>query len=293
MKMTIRSASGRRRSRGAARGSPSGRAARGAVDRFFESLAAAPSRVLLADYDGTLAPFQSGRELAAPYAGVGELLREIAAGRRTRLVLASGRAVSDLGQRVRWLRPRPELWGSHGLERMTPDGRLDAPPVPRALAELLDDVSRWTSARAGEELFERKPYGFALHERPDPGRYARLRDPLLARWSAAASRAGLRLAPFDGGIEFRPADADKGRVVRAILAEEGPGAAVAYLGDDATDEDAFTALGDRGLAVLVRRRRRESAAPAWLRPPEELRAFLLRWLRAEAAAPRPVGAGRP
>ncbi|HTO77458.1 MAG TPA: trehalose-phosphatase [Thermoanaerobaculia bacterium] len=253
---------------------------------------AAPSRVLLADYDGTLAPFRSGRDIAAPYAGVAELLSEIAAARRTRLVLVSGRAVSDLGQRVRWLRPRPELWGSHGLERMTPEGRLDAPPVSRAIAELLEDVARWTSARGAERLFERKPYGFALHERPDPVRYRRLREAVLARWSAPACRAGLVLGPFDGGIEFRPEDANKGRVVRTILEEEKREAAVAYLGDDATDEDAFAALRGRGLAVLVRSRRRESAAAAWLRPPEELRDFLLRWLRAEPAAPARSGKDR-
>ncbi len=290
--MTIRPAPGRRRPKVAVRGSPSDSATGDAFDRFFAAFSGAPSRVLLADYDGTLAPFRSGRDVAPPYAGVSELLSEIAAGRRTRLVLVSGRAVSDLGQHVRWLHPRPELWGSHGLERMTPEGRLDAPPVSRAIAELLEDVARWTSARGAERLFERKPYGFALHERPDPGRYRRLRDAILARWSAPACRAGLLLRPFDGGIEFRPADANKGRVVRTVLEEETPEAAVAYLGDDATDEDAFAALRGRGLAVLVRPRRRESTAEAWLRPPEELRDFLLRWLRAEPAAPALAPAGQ-
>lgn len=288
VRVTIRPAPGRRRPKAVVRASPSDSATGGAFEGFFAALSVAPSRVLLADYDGTLAPFRSGRGLATPYAGVSELLSEIAAGRRTRLVLVSGRAVSDLGQHVRWLRPRPELWGSHGLERMTSEGRLDAPPVSRAIADLLEEVSRWMSARGADRLFEPKPYGFALHERTDPGRYRRLREAVLARWSAPASRAGLLLRPFDGGIEFRPAEANKGRVVRRILEEEGPEAAVAYLGDDATDEDAFAALRGRGLAVLVRPRPRESAASAWLRPPEELRDFLLRWLRAEPAAQPPA-----
>ena len=206
----IRPAPGRRRPKAAVRASPSDSATGDAFEGFFSALSVAPSRVLLADYDGTLAPFRSGRGLATPYAGVSELLSEIAAGRRTRLVLVSGRAVSDLGQHVRWLRPRPELWGSHGLERMTSEGRLDAPPVSRAIADLLGDVARWMSARDADRLFEPKPYGFALHERTDPGRYRRLRDAALARWSAPACRAGLLLRPFDGGIEFRPAEAEQG-----------------------------------------------------------------------------------
>jgi len=64
------------------------------------------------------------------------------------------------------------------------------------------------------------------------------------------------------------------------LAEEGADAAVAYLGDDLTDEDAFRALAGRGLRALVRAELRPSEADVWIRPPGELLAFLDRWLRA-------------
>ena len=37
------------------------------------------------------------------------------------------------------------------------------------------------------------------------------------------------------------------------------------------------ALQGRGLTVLVRRERRKTAAQAWLKPPEELLDFLVRW----------------
>jgi trehalose 6-phosphate phosphatase len=40
------------------------------------------------------------------------------------------------------------------------------------------------------------------------------------------------------------------------------------------------AVGPRGLSVLVRRERRETAAQIWLRPPGELKVFLDRWARA-------------
>jgi trehalose-6-phosphatase len=53
---------------------------------------------------------------------------------------------------------------------------------------------------------------------------------------------------------------------------------VAYLGDDLTDEDAFAAVGDRGLSFLVRGEARASNARYWLRPPEELLEFLDGWL---------------
>jgi trehalose 6-phosphate phosphatase len=88
----------------------------------------------------------------------------------------------------------------------------------------------------------------------------------------------LHLLPFDGGVELRPTDRTKGTVVRQILSQEPAAIPAAYLGDDLTDEDAFTALGNRGYSVLVRSEIRASAAEFWLRPPAELLEFLGNWI---------------
>src|SRR5438270_891959 len=73
---------------------------------------------------------------------------------------------------------------------------------------------------------------------------------------------------------------DKGDAMRAILMETNPDAAVAYLGDDQTDEDAFRALKGRGLTALVRPESRPTAADIWLQPPQELIEFFDDWLHA-------------
>jgi trehalose-phosphatase len=250
-----------------------------ALEAFFAKAARSPSRVLLTDYDGTLVPFRANRDSIAPYPGVPEAVSDLQRQGRTRLVIVSGRPIADLQSRLSWLRPRPELWGSHGVERLTVEGRLVAPPVPLPLADLLDRVESWMGGRGSEALFERKTYGFALHERPDPERFSEAQRALLAEWGASCERRRLERIPFDGGIEFRLFGINKGRAVATILAEEGPEAAMAYLGDDTTDEDAFEALEGLGLAVLVRRRRRPTRAEVWLQPPEELLRFLSRWNR--------------
>ena len=90
----------------------------------------------------------------------------------------------------------------------------------------------------------------------------------------------LTLVEFDGGLEIRVPGQDKGDAVRIIVSESHPGAAVAYLGDDQTDEDAFRALKGKGLAVLVRPQSRPTAAEVWLQPPQELIRFFEEWLRA-------------
>ena len=58
---------------------------------FFRKVAEAPSRVLLLDYDGTLAPFREERDEAVPYPGVREAVRNQIVSGRSRLVVVSGR----------------------------------------------------------------------------------------------------------------------------------------------------------------------------------------------------------
>jgi trehalose-6-phosphatase len=68
-----------------------------------------------------------------------------------------------------------------------------------------------------------------------------------------------------------------------LLSEAGPDTAIAYLGDDMTDEDAFAVTKLRGVGVLVRPEFRETAADIWIRPPHELLAFLSHWHTRERA----------
>ena len=68
--------------------------------------------------------------------------------------------------------------------------------------------------------------------------------------------------------------------MEVLLGEEPADVAAAYLGDDATDEEAFATLGGRGLTVLVRPEFRATTAQVWLRPPDELFDFLDRWIEA-------------
>jgi trehalose 6-phosphate phosphatase len=256
----------------------------GALDRFVR---AAPRAALLLDYDGTLAPFSSDRAHAGPYPGVLEALAKISGHPRARVGIVSGRPRSDL-ERLLGVQPLPELWGSHGLERRRPNGESADAPVGPELARFRDRVSRWVVDRGWSALLERKPYGLALHRRGvSAPEFETASAALLEQWSSAAAAAGLEPLGFDDGIELRPVGRHKGEVVKTVLAELGPGAAVAYLGDDRTDEDAFNALRGRGLPVLVRKELRPTGAELWIRPPDQLLEFLSAW---EAALRDP---GRP
>jgi trehalose-phosphatase len=98
-----------------------------------------------------------------------------------------------------------------------------------------------------------------------------------------AGRSGLVLAEFEEGVEIRLRAANKGTAVHDLLSELDPEIPVAYLGDDITDEDAFRALNDRGLTVLVNAKPRFTAAQIVVKPPVELVSFLNAWIKAAGA----------
>lgn len=244
---------------------------------FFERLRTAAPRVLLLDYDGTLAPFTSDRDHAFPYPGIPELVsRIIRIG--TRVVLISGRPATQL-LFLSGIHPHPEIWGSHGLERLLTDGsyRLDAPTAEHQSA--LRAVASSLQSRGLSSYIEIKPGGIALHWR---GLSRDQRTPLEAKvrdlFASAVQQHGLQLLPFDGGLELRVPGKNKGDAVSTILTEAGSQVAAAYLGDDQTDENAFRAIKGWGISILVRPEARPTEADIWLRPPEELGRFLQDWL---------------
>ncbi|HMF10179.1 MAG TPA: trehalose-phosphatase [Thermoanaerobaculia bacterium] len=253
------------------------------VKRFFERLAGAPRRALLLDLDGTLAPFSADRTRARPHPAAREELLLLLAARASRVAIVSGRGAREVRSLLD-LAPAPEIWGSHGLERLEPDGAYRVAALSASARARIDEAATWAQAQGFSALLERKPVGLALHARgAGPGEFDRAREAAVALWNAPLREAGLEPLEFDGGIEWRPAGGHKGQVVATVLAQEGPGAAVAYLGDDRTDEDAFAALQGLGLAVLVRSSPRPTAANLWIEPPEGLVEFLARWRLAQTS----------
>jgi trehalose 6-phosphate phosphatase len=244
---------------------------------FLERLRDATSRALLLDYDGTLAPFTPDRTRAFPYREIPELVANIMR-HDTRVVLISGRPATEL-LFLSGIHPHPEIWGSHGSERLLPDGSYEVDtPVPRQRAALQTALHSLRSVGL-ESRTETKPGGLAVHWRGlSPEERVVIETKVRSLFSSLIEDHGLHLLPFDGGLELRASGKNKGDAVTAILAESGPDVAAAYLGDDQTDENAFRAIKGRGLSILVRSEPRPTMADLWLRPPDELGRFLRDWL---------------
>lgn len=252
------------------------------LERYFARLGRSRDRVLLLDYDGTLAPFHKDPRLALPYPQVARVLREVARTGATRIVLVTGRRLEDL-RRILPLVPRAEIWASHGWERMAATGESwSYLPSRAALGEL--QRAEAPARRLAEQgvRVERKVASLAVHWRGlVPTMVERVRRALDEAWCDIGGDC-LALLPFDGGLELRAHGRDKGDAVREAMSGCASDAVCAYLGDDLTDEDAFEAIRERGLGVLVRAQHRRTSADLWLSP-RELTAFLERWGAAAGA----------
>lgn len=208
-------------------------------------------RLLLLDYDGTLVPFAPLPELAAPDAPLLELLSDLASREDTTVHIVSGRSRESLDS---WLGHLPiGLHAEHGYWRRLAVGGEWQPRfgdigtgwMDAALALMTTAVAQVPGA-----LIERKTASLAWHYRNG--------DPALAAVAREALREALRplcgvdsVGLLDGAdvLEIRERRANKGLVVREIVAGAPPDALVIAIGDDVTDEDMFAELPDGGIAI--------------------------------------------
>lgn len=254
--------------------------AKSQLEPLLRAVALATQSLLMLDYDGTIAPFRQYPEQAFPYPGFSQLLQQVVRTGKTRLVIISGRDAREVVPLLK-IQPHPEVWGLHGLQRLRPDGRIEVSPLDPAAVQALAGAKNWLFCQDLLYAAELKTGSIAVHWRGRSECEAEaIRGRVLPGWTIVAKETGLNLLEFNGGIEIRAPQADKGDAVRTILSEMNSDTPAAYLGDDATDERAFQALNGLGLSILVGPQWRSTSAQLWLKPPDEVLDLLNRWLQA-------------
>ncbi|HEX4046974.1 MAG TPA: trehalose-phosphatase, partial [Elusimicrobiota bacterium] len=208
-------------------------------------------RLLVAlDFDGTLSELVTMPDQAVLAAGTRRLLARLSRRPDTKVAVISGRALDDVRSRV----ALPGLYyaGNHGLEIDGPGIRWTHPRAAGTDAafrrELDDDFRDFPGA-----LVEHKRLGFAVHYRGvPPGELPRLRRRLKARLPALTRRYRLLRAKktYDFRLDVPWGKGDALRAIRRTL--KGAWSAM-FVGDDATDEEAFAAIGPRALTVRIGR----------------------------------------
>src|SRR4051812_12869220 len=108
------------------------------LEGFFARVSSAPERILLLDYDGTLAPFHVDPARARPYPKPALRLRALARQATTRIVIVSGRPLVSLRALIEELEPH-EAWGTHGWEHASASSPVrEFDPGQEAMQELAE-----------------------------------------------------------------------------------------------------------------------------------------------------------
>ncbi len=241
--------------------------------------------LLLSDFDGTLCEFCATPEAVRLDAARRDLLNRLVRRPDVTLGLVSGRRLDDLRARVGLDAP-VYYAGLHGLE-IEGGGRSFVHGQIAAARGLLQVLARALAAHLSAidgVLLENKELSVAVHTRlASAGGRAAARHVVERVVGPHLERRTFRMLPGSAVLEILPDIAwTKGHAVRWIRADverrHGPAWPV-YLGDDETDEDAFDAVREDGLAIAVGDR--ESSAPMRLAGPPAVEA----WLRGLASLP--------
>lgn len=233
----------------------------------LRELITADSLLIALDFDGVLAPLQDDPQTSRMDPDSAAAIDVLARLPRTRVALVSGRDIATL----RRLSAVPEtVWliGSHGAEaelgakaelgtgaELDAGAELGAGAAAAAAPDLTVEEARMLAAidahivdfehtLADRDGFsgvrvEAKPYSRTVHTRGlDPELAATLHDHAAA---VSADYPDIRVIEGHDITELAVKQATKGDGLRLLARAEQP-TAMAYFGDDVTDEDAFAAL---------------------------------------------------
>ena len=244
--------------------------------RIMEWLIGRTPAVFL-DYDGTLTPIVGDPAKALLPSETREVIERLAT--VCTVAIISGRDLADVQAMVGI--SGLVYAGSHGFDIVGPGGSLRdqergrpfLPALGRAEKALLEAIENVPGAR-----FERKLFAIAVH-------YRAVRDKDVPSVERAVDRVAAQepLLRKSGGkklFELRPNTAwDKGRALLHLLDVLGldkERTVPLFIGDDVTDEDAFGAIRDVGIGIVVGRDDRLTVAKYALQDPAEVTVFLRR-----------------
>lgn len=207
-----------------------------------EHLFPSPDWALFLDVDGTLLHLAETPEAVVVSDHLRDILARLAPTFRGAVALISGRRVEDLDRLFAPL--RLPAAGLHGLEHRDAQGNMRLLGTTEMLSPVRGPLREF-AARHDGVLLEDKGRALALHYRKAPHMESQSRR-LIA---GLAGRYADSLRVIDGKmvLEIKPRLSDKGAALRSFM-DEGPfrGRRPVFIGDDVTDEDAFSAVNGLG-----------------------------------------------
>lgn len=224
------------------------------AEKLHTSYKLAEKRLLLLDYDGTLAPYTDNYSNARPQKPVITLLKKLCADPKNEVVVISGRSKQDL-----------EAWfGELPINLVAEHGALQKSAGHKTWHETIQTGRRWKKTilpileqyanLTPRSTVEEKQYSLVWHYRQSPAFAAQKNLQILQHaLQPFTQSAGLGLFHGNKILEIKDPSINKGAGVRRWLRHDHD--FVLVIGDDNTDEDMFAAVPASAVSIKVGRGR--------------------------------------
>ncbi len=238
---------------------------------LVESFTSARSRLLMFDYDGTLAPYASLPQRAIPAKRVVEALTLLCQQQNSTVAVVSGRSRGDL---ERWFSGINGLWiaAEHGAALRLPISGKWELPVHTTSDDWKKRVYPFLEHfvdRTPGSFIETKEFSLVWHYRmSDPEFGEWLANDLVANLDHMLAESPVKAIKGQKTVEIKSLWANKGEVYSRLLATSSTPEFILAAGDDVTDEDLFARVPQDAWTIHVGRT--DSKAKFYVPGPDEM-----------------------
>lgn len=236
--------------------------------------------VLFLDFDGTLTPIVDTPNRANLSCETKEILEKLVKKENCKLIIISGRALQDLKEKIR-IKDIVYV-GNHGLEIEGPKIKFES-KIPMHFKDCLNEIKLALKNKLSNIkgiLIEDKGLSISLHYRMVSDSDLELMEKIFKEViQSYVIKNKIKICLGKKVFEIRPpASWDKGKISLWLLAREkfiirDSDIEPVYIGDDITDEDAFSVLKNNEFTIFVGKQK-ESSAKYYLKNTEEVKGFL-------------------
>jgi trehalose 6-phosphate synthase/phosphatase len=235
----------------------------------------ANKRCILLDYDGTLTPYQKLPSLAVPSNELIQLLQQLTSDEHNEVVIISGRDADTL---EKWLGKLPlNMIAEHGAcVKYKGDEWKELVHINTEWKDEVRPLMKLFVDRCAGSFIEEKKSTLAWHYRNTNQELGFIRSREL-RNSLLQLIANAPLQVIDGNkvLEVRMIGVDKGTAATNMVNNLNPDF-ILCIGDDATDEDMFRSMRERGYTIKIGRA--NTAAQYTILSQREVFPFLKRFI---------------
>ncbi len=209
----------------------------------------ASSRLIMLDYDGTLAPFVKKPEDAAPSDEMISILKQLTSDKKNKVVINSGRNHQILDK---WFKGVDiDFAAEHGM--FYKENNIWHKNISEKIIwdDEIIDIIQHAIDKTPRSFIEQKEASLVWHYRNVDIWLAELRSQQLVNaLIGPCARLNLQIVPGNKVVEVKPPDFTKGSEVQRRLSQRDYDFVLA-IGDDTTDEDMFRVLPADGVSIKV------------------------------------------